>query len=304
MTETETRIPAMPALESRAVGVGTALRVHPFIVIVMVLILVGGAAAYGLVRKPVYTATARLTVGTIDITSPGALSGYAVAAPALASSYSRVIGADAVVRPVSRMTHLSPSTVRGRLSATPIPQSPVIEVQATGPSANDAVNLANSGSTALINYVVQINRNNPDTGRLFREFKAAAARFENAQQKARKLSSQVGAAKHPSAAQINALVRARAAVDAANASAQALRSTYAQSLAGQSATQLVQLLSAASGATSDRLPRLEIFLFVALVAGLIVGTALATLRARRWAARTSPDTAGSFVADPDPTTAD
>src|SRR4051794_30532691 len=72
---------------------GAAMRHWPLVIIPM-LLLMGVAAFIGLYRTPVYTATARMNVGRIDVNSPGALAGFSLATESLASSYSRAVHAE------------------------------------------------------------------------------------------------------------------------------------------------------------------------------------------------------------------
>ncbi len=63
--------------------------------------------------------------------------GFADASGSLASGYSRAITATDVITPVARKTGLPAATVASDVTASPVPQSPVIQVHATahsGPS--------------------------------------------------------------------------------------------------------------------------------------------------------------------------
>ena len=55
--------------------------------------------------------------------------------------------------------------------------------------------------------------------------------------------------------------------------------SYDSALQNQAGSPLLQPLSYAAGASSDRLPKLQLAVFGAVIAGLIIGLALATLRA-------------------------
>ncbi len=288
-TESEPTAPATAREPSPAgvteVGASTALRRHPLIVIVTLLLFVGAAAAAGFIRKPVWTAAAKLSVGGINLSAAGALSGYSQATQALASAYARAIDATAVVVPAARITHLPATTVQDRLSATPVALSPVFIVNGTGPTAQDAITLTNAGSNALITYITGLNRSTTDASRLFGQLGTASHQFENARRVSRKLQTAALSAKKVSPADSNALVDAATNLDLAGAKLAAVRQTYVQSLTGQSSTSTAELLSAAGAATSDRLSKLEILLFVGVIAGLVVGSALAILRERRKNAR-------------------
>src|SRR5205823_4742787 len=131
-------------------------------------------------RKPNYTANVRLQVAQIDPNQPGAATGFATATPALASSYSRVVGADGVINPVARRYHVSPQTVANRVSATPIPDSPLFMVSATDKSSRSARTLANAVADQLTAYVAVINQQDPSPTSLYRRYRAAAKSAERA----------------------------------------------------------------------------------------------------------------------------
>jgi capsular polysaccharide biosynthesis protein len=236
------------------VSVARAMLWNWWVVVLSVVVFVGAGAAYALLRTPTYTATARLAVGRIDITSPGALSGYALATEALATGYSRTATALAVARPVSAKTGIPVKEVQSHVTATPIPESPVFKVEGTAPNADQAIALANATGHALIRYAARLNQDNPDSERLFHLYEVAV--------RDRKLAG------HEERA-------------AASLRAEALSKAYTQSLQSQVSTQLIQVISPATEASSDRRSMFMILAFIGLVAGLLVGGAIAFLRESR-----------------------
>lgn len=266
----------------RVTVLGSARR-HWIIVVLSVLVFVGGAAFLGLRRDAIYTSEARLTVGRIDVSAPGALAGFSVATQSLAAGYSRAVDAPDVVDLTARKVKLSSTDVANRTDATPLPQSAVFRVIATGPSEQEAVKLANTTSDSLLNYIIGLNRSNPDSGRLFDQFHDAALLVQQRANKRNRLQASFD--RKPSPATRRALDAATAAADSATLRRDSVRSLYQTSVQGQSTTSLVQVLAPAAQATSDRGPRLQLFLLLGLVAGLLLGLAFATLRASRAAAR-------------------
>jgi capsular polysaccharide biosynthesis protein len=253
-----------------------SVRRRPFLVALAVGLLLLAGAVYGMGRSPKYTAEARLAVGGIDLSQPGALSAFASATQALASAYSRAVAAEDVTDEVARKTGLSPLEVRSRLVATPIPDSPLFRIEAEGTNAREAVDMANVTSNALSDYVKRTSTSrNPASGRLLREYRDVQVDVTRASQ--RYAQAQRDAGNSPSTDELRALARAKGALQAAKLRAQAVSSSYVSSTSGQSATQSVQILAPATSASSDRFSKLQIYLFVALVAGLILGAALATL---------------------------
>jgi capsular polysaccharide biosynthesis protein len=257
------------------------MRRHWVVVLLCVIVCVGLGAAGGLARHPNYTARSKLSVGHINLSAPGALSGYAQATEALATTYSRAIDAEAIVKPVAQATHLSEKTVRKRLSASPVPQSPVFRVEAIGPNAAAAVALANTAANTLVTYVTDLNRATPDSGRLFVRFQHAVAEANVHKATRQRIAKAIAASKTPSSELQTALVNSNSAIDTAELRVQALRKAYVTALEGQSSTELAQILAPATQGTSDKRRKLEITGFLGLVVGLLIGAALASLLERR-----------------------
>lgn len=263
----------------RGVGALEALRRHPIIALLPLVLLIGGAVAYSLLRVPLYTAESRQAVGRIDVNQPGALAGFASATEALASTYARGIDSTSVVRAVARRSGLSVLEVRGQISATPVPESPVFRVFGQGDSAREAVDLANSAATALRAYLAEINAENPNATRLFREFERAsldAARRRNELGEAR---NQAGP--NPRGEQARAIAEARSSLDSALLAVEVARTSYAATQASQANVEMVQTLAPARTATSDFSEQLQIALFAAIAAGALLGIAGAMLRSNR-----------------------
>jgi hypothetical protein len=99
----------------------------------------------------------------------------------LASAYSRAITLDAVVEPVAAKLRVSTESLKKRLSASPVVDSPVFIVEAEASSPRQAVEIANAVSNSLTSYVTELNRSNPDSQRLFRAFQEAALRYQGRQ---------------------------------------------------------------------------------------------------------------------------
>lgn len=250
-----------------------------WIVVVSVVVFVAIGAGIALLRTPVYTATSRLVVGRIDITAPGALSGYAVATQSLATGYSRTVSARPVAVRVAAKTGISVKDVQSHVTATPIPESPVFRVEATSPDADQAVELANASSRALIRYAAKLGQDNPDSRRLYVAYRGAIVHRRVAK---RQLAiATAGAATHPSPADEEEVDSALSEVEAASLRVAALGKAYTASVQSQAATQLIQVVSPATEASSDRRSTFMIFAFVGFVVGLLVGAALAYVRELR-----------------------
>jgi capsular polysaccharide biosynthesis protein len=267
-------------------------------VLIPIILLVGAGVAAGLARDPNYTAETRLGVFHADVT---AYSGSSSAAESLADSYSRAIDANRVVRPVAARFDTSPQDVRARLSAAPIPDSPVFRVVARARSQRQAVALANVASNALLKYVAALDRSERDAARLFRRLGAAESRLNALLAAEDGLKEAIAANSEPTTLQPTtlaptttqptgsqptekerlALARARAAAATARDRVTALRTAYSESVATARSTQTPSVLVRATDAKSDRWPRLELLAFVGLATGLAIGVALAMARAAR-----------------------
>jgi capsular polysaccharide biosynthesis protein len=261
------------------IPVGRSALRHPLLVVLPVLVGLAIAGYLGLSRAPVYKGTVQMSIGRIDLGAPGALAGFSVATQNLASAYSRAISADAVVQPVAAKLHTTTKSVKRRLSASPIADSPVFIVEAKAGSPRLAVETANLASTSLTDYVTELNRSNPDSQRLFRAFQGAALAY-NRLVDARESASRAYDL-NPTKSRRRRLDRARAKADGALLRRETLRVAYQNSNQGQSSTSLVQTLSPAQEASSDRGPKLQIFLFSGLLGGVAVGLATATWWANR-----------------------
>src|SRR5689334_6644056 len=100
--------------------------------------------------------------------------------------------------------------MKARLSAAPIPQSPVFRVVARAPGPRAAIDLANAASTALIAYVNGINQSSPDTTRLYGKLKDAESSYSSRLATQSRLERQL--AKDTSRSARSKLVRAATAV--------------------------------------------------------------------------------------------
>jgi len=277
----QTEHPAQPDRPSFAPAVGplaAARRYWPVVALVALLFTAAGVYAADR-RPPVYTAEARLAVGRVDISAPGALSSFALATQALASQYSRSIDAEGVTGRVAPRLHLTPLQVSQRISASPIPQSPIMRVFARGADAPHAVALANASSDALVAYTTALNRSNPDSPRLLQRFRSASTDVLKA--RSRLDAARRRHANGPTDATRASVLSARVDLSVAQLRAETARVAYDTSTRSQAATSLVQVLQRASAATSDRRRFMQFFGFAGLLAGLAVGVALATLLAKR-----------------------
>jgi len=269
--------PVLEAADSEITLLG-AIRRHWILVVLPTIALVAVAVVVALLRPPVYTAQARLNVGRVDV-STQSIPGFVEGSQALAASYSQAVDAQAVIEPISQRLGLPPEDVAERLSGSSTPDSPLFLIEATGSTEQATVELANLGSRSLINYVTELNRSNPSGRRLLRDFRAAAREFFTATAEEGRLRARLEADPENRSVR-RAFQRAQATTESAQLRRQTLRDLYQTSQQGQaSSDDVIQVLSFATAAESDRRDVLQLLVFIGLVAGLAIGVAMAMARA-------------------------
>ena len=267
------------------VGLFQALARHWFVALLPVLAFVALGATYAVTRPPVYTAKSTLNVVQLDLSSPGALAGFPAASQSLASAYSRVVDSESLTAPVAKRLELGEAGVAARTSATPVPQSPVINVFATGDSPARAIDLANAMSRQLVAYVTTLGRSDARGKALLRQYRRAARQYQialAAQGRAQRAYDQARTARNQAR-----LIQRRSEASTAKLRSDTIRSRYQQSEQSLTNSTTLQVLSLSRSAQSDRRSKFELAVLVGLVAGLVVGAALASWRFQRVARRTA-----------------
>jgi uncharacterized protein involved in exopolysaccharide biosynthesis len=269
------QVTAAPRIEVLA-----AARRHWFVALVPVVLLVAAAVVLGMRRPVTYTTTANLSVGHVYVSDPAGIPTIVDATQSLAAVYSRAISAEAVVVDArQRLKRAHVNAVSGSLSATPIPDSPLIRVTAKSQSAAGAVALADAGAEALTAYVnAQVRDNNAATT-IARRYLQASVVFRERRDKSNRAARRY--ADHRTAANKARRDRAAAATDTAQLQRDALGASYQQAVQGGTASTSVEIFSRASQPTSDRVRMIQLLAFVGLLGGLAAGAALALLRTSR-----------------------
>jgi capsular polysaccharide biosynthesis protein len=269
-----------PPLPPGRVSLLSAARRYWLLVALPAIGLCIAAVALASTRAPNYTAEARVTVSSRSV-DPLALGSFVTAANALAAGYSRAVDGQAVISGVSRATGVPPTEASTALTASPVPDSPVIRIVAVSDGANKSINLANSASDALIRYTTNLNRTSADSSHIFSDFKRAAVIYENAKAIREKVASDVRNNKAPQ----SALAGPEANLDTAKLKLDAIGQAYHTSQQGEASARLLQVLSRATSASSDRTSKMQIAGFGGFVAGLLIGLAAAVARTRRLVVR-------------------
>ena len=258
-----------------------AIRRHWVLALLPVILLAGAAVAAVYVRAPVYKAQTKLAAGRLDASAPEALAGFTGASQSLAETYSRSIRGDAVVKQVAAETGYSRDFVKSRLSAAPIPETPVFTVSATADAAKTAIQLSVLASRALEDDVARVGSSTPNADAVLREYQRASTNKAAAE-------IAVGNAHHAyrkdrTRENQQRVIEAEAELASTAAKVDAARTAYVAGRQGQGSVALVHIIERATTAGSDRDNVLQLWVFGAVLAGLGLGFALAYAQAHRLA---------------------
>ena len=238
------------------------------------LLLVVAGVALGLNRAPTYNAESRFSVGRLDVSSQ-AIPGVVAANQSLAATYSRFVTAEGVVNPVAARVDLPSQTVARALRASPIPESPIIRLEARATRPDLAVRMANLAGVVLASYVRNLNRAG-DNDALIGRFRKAATALSDAQ--LARDAAQRAESKSSTEETRQALSTATAEFEVASIGFPALRDQANQDAQSGASTSAITRLNEATGAESDHDSMLQRLVILGLVAGLAVGVLLALTR--------------------------
>lgn len=246
---------------------------YPVTALIPVILLVAAAVAVGLLREPEYTAQARVSVGRVDVPAY-TLQGVVVGNSTLAAGYARAVSAQPVVAAASRETRLTEPAARARLSASPVPGSTLIRVDAEGDSEEAAIQLANAGAKGLIAYIEEIEQAQQQTG-LLAEYRQSRAIVDEA----RKRFARLQEADDEDTERVR---QARVELELARLKTSGLKNRVRFDTAGESGlNNVLQLLAPAVEADSDRSSILQRLILIAVAAGAVLGAGLSLVRANR-----------------------
>lgn len=263
----------------------TAISRNKLLVLAVAVILAVVGLIAGVTRKPTYMAAATLQVGTVNLNSPS-FDGFVVGSSEFATVFSRAILAAPVLSELKSKLGVTPSEAARRLSSEPIPLSPSFRIFATGSTAKSAIDLANVTSSAVIAYEQRAaSETSPRATALLKEYESASRTLQHAAALVHHLSANSPSRGVASSMPDNALIKARAVEGAARVRADAIDSSYRNvtvTAAGAGPTSgLVSLVAAAVATTNDHKSKIEFFGLVGLLAGLVIGSAVAVLREQR-----------------------
>jgi capsular polysaccharide biosynthesis protein len=251
------------------------LKRYWLLVLTPVVVGVAIASLLSFGRTPVYTSQARLTIGSLNISTQG-IPGFVYAAQGLAGAYSRVVTADGVVDPVAKQLHLSRTNVINDLSGSPTPNSPIFLVEGKGDSPQKAIALTNAAANQLKIYIGKFNSISTGENAALLSYQNASSIAADA--KLSRDSAQKLAFAHPNAANKKRALSASSAYDVAKGKQLVALSIYTGAATGHSGANLIQVIAPANKADSDRSSKALIFFLAAIVAGLVIGLSLAVTR--------------------------
>jgi capsular polysaccharide biosynthesis protein len=265
---------------SHRVGVASAVSRHPLLTIAPVVVLVAIACAASYARTPNYTADTRLAVGRLDASTPSSLAGFTQATQTLAERYARSVRGDEVIDPAGAALGVKSSKIRNRVSAAPIPETPVFRIRARAETPEDATALANTVSESLVRHSQDVATSaGPASRRLLQRYRGAALEFARLDEAMDDRRSEFEA--FPSPITQDALAEARSEATVAKLRLSTLQTAYETSMQSAGSAALVEIVERAVKGRSDRSRVTQLLLFIAVVAGLTIGIALALLRANR-----------------------
>jgi hypothetical protein len=288
--------PFVPEPHSQSLIV-SAIGRHKLLVLLLAVLLAGAGVAVGVRRKPIWTATATLQIGANINPSSANFSGFVQSETSLATTFSTAITANEVLARIQARTRLSPAQSARRLTATPVPNAAALEVIATGATPTAAIGLANVGAKSLVAYEAP-NNFPTSAASIYNAYRPQLTAVAQARARLQAIQSRNAVQRQtastvPGQTTANhsnpALIQAQAALGAAQARATALAAAY--TLAVESDTNSGAVLTPLAGAvtaSSDRKQKIELFGFIGLAAGLLIGASIAILREQSRARPVAP----------------
>ena len=260
----------------------SAMLRYPLLVIIPVLVL--GAVGYVLAgkKKTTYQAQSQVMIGQPSPGTSGELPGVVQAEQSLAGIYAREIDFNQVLVPLARQFQTTPANIASHLSASPDPQSPLVRINATGGNSADAVALANAAASKFASSMNSLTQSNAPVNQVYGQYRRAVVAYQHALAKQHQVQHRLAnSGVDPVTSSDPGLIDANVATQLAQQHQMTLANQYQSLLTTQSNAPTLTVFESAAGATTNHASNLEIYVFGGLVAGLLIGAALATLLANR-----------------------
>jgi hypothetical protein len=200
-----------------------------------------------------------------------ALPGYVQGATSLAGSYASIAMTPQVEVPLARRLHLRVSEVDRRLTAVPVPGNPFFTLHGTGSTPADAIRFTRAATQEMQAYVTATDDGQESVAKLLSEFRAATRTAERLQRRITRAKDGLITGSSPEVAKLEV------DYETAQLKASALKVQYQDRSAELASTAGIQVISPATAAESDRSKTLQRVVAVGIVAGVLVGSALALL---------------------------
>lgn len=246
----------------RAPSLSTALRRHWAAALAVLTASVVASLVWASLVPVQHVAHAQVIAGATSVNA-AAVPSFTEAGKSLAETYSRVFEGDAVRAALADAVGDS----RVDVAASPIAGSSVILIEATAPTAQEAVRAADAGVDALVAVVAQLLDNQPAVDAATADLAEAHARLSAAESALEAAQSTDGAPDVLAAASAE-VVSARAAVDAYNGLLTDVISDSVQSNG-------VQRLVSAEVVSDTVLQRFQLRAAIGLVVGTVLAAGLA-----------------------------
>ncbi len=273
--------------------------------VVVLCALIGGGLGVGaaLARPTTYTASARLAVGGSSLAAQ-AVPGFADASKQLASNYARFVETEPVVAALSPSDRGAVHTV----SASPVPDSNVVLLEATASTEGAATRAAQAGATQLRAEVADATAGTSpeDALALYTDVSTQVAQAQQRQVSAQaaydQLRSRVGTVDAPSQTQLDrassAVAQASSALAVLQVQQNALGTKYQDAVNAPASQSQLEIVQPGTPEFNDRRSKAERYGLAGLVLGLLVAALLAVRLDRRAARRLAAD--DRAPADPRP----
>jgi capsular polysaccharide biosynthesis protein len=135
-------------------SLGRSAMAHTVLVAAATILGLAVGAGAGYEHPPSYSAQVQLIVGRTSGLAEDQIPGLAAAVQSLASNYARLVSSSTVISDTE--SKLDTTSLPGSLTASPVPESSVINVIASSPTQAQALSLADAGATALVKVVTQL----------------------------------------------------------------------------------------------------------------------------------------------------
>lgn len=243
--------------------------------LVLIMAVIGVAAGYAVAdrRAPVYTATSEINVGRVDVRVQ-ALPGYVAGAESLASAYSRIVESNQILEPVGRQLGISTLEVASRVTASPVPSSPIFRISGAGASPQDAIRVTNAATNQIRHYVSRTSTGQNAVSSLLSRYQKQIAESQALSRRIGRMQTRrtLSIPPIPTTADISKI---KVEQSTAQLRANSLATQYETRDSELSSTAGVQVLSRPFSAKSDRKSLLQRGIAAGLVGGLAIGALLA-----------------------------